>query len=190
MKILKLKCPSCGGTLEKDEKIMYCKYCGQKLLLDDEAKNINFTYRKFDEAQIRENERKERIRLKELENEDKEKERKHKTGNWIMIVWVALIFIVMLYLGWSGKPGVNEIKIHSSAKEYKGDNYKQVVKELKNAGFTDIEVVAQNDLVIGWLTKDASIDRISIDGDTDFSDGDIFSKDTRVVITYHTFKAE
>lgn len=193
MKIIKVKCPSCGATLENDEKIVYCAYCGEKLLLDDEAKNINFTYRKFDEARMRENESKERIRLKELENQEKEKEREHKTDVRTLIGCLAFILISMgslFFMAESEKPKADEIKIFSSAKEYKGDNYEQVVKELKNAGFTDIEVVAQKDLVIGWLSKDGSIDRISIDGDTDFSDDDIFSKDARVVITYHTFKTE
>lgn len=186
MKIFKLKCTSCGATLETEERIMYCAYCGEKLLLDDGTENINFTYRKFDEAHIRDSERKERIRLKELENEEKGKVREH------IITFVLLIFLMggPFFIGESAKGNANEVKIPSSSKEYKGDNYKQVMQELKDAGFTDIEAVSQNDLVIGLVTKDGSIERISIDGDTDFSDGDVFSKDSRVVITYHTFKTE
>lgn len=189
MKIFKLKCPSCGATLENEERIMYCGYCGEKLLLDDGTENINFTYREFDEARIRENERKERIRLKELENQAKDKEREHKTLIGCVVVWFILMGM-LYFMGESSKPKVDEVKIPFSSEEYKGDNYEQVVKELKNAGFTDIAVVDQKDLVTGWLTKDGSIDRISIDGDSEFSDGDIFAKDARVVITYHTFKTK
>ena len=36
--------------------------------------------------------------------------------------------------------------------------------------------------------SDGSVAKVSIGGDTDFDEGDIFSKDAEVVVTYHTFK--
>lgn len=193
MKIIMLKCPNCGATLEYDKKTMYCAYCGEKMLLDDEAKNINFTYSKFDEARIKENETKERVRLKELENQEKEKVRKHitKVGAMIAEAVFTLILVGMFLFDFGiEKPDVDIIKIPSSSKEYKGDNYEQVLRELKDIGFTDIEVIMQEDLVLGLFTKDGSIERISIGGDHDFRAGDIFLKDEHVIITYHTLKKE
>lgn len=41
MKIVKLKCQNCGAALEINEKIAYCAYCGEKLLIDHEAQKRN-----------------------------------------------------------------------------------------------------------------------------------------------------
>lgn len=45
---------------------MYCSFCVEKVFIDDEETNVNFMYRKVDEARIEENKRKKMIRLKEL----------------------------------------------------------------------------------------------------------------------------
>ena len=46
MKIVEIKCPSCGGKLKmegKETKLVTCEYCGNQFLLDDEKKqNKNF----------------------------------------------------------------------------------------------------------------------------------------------------
>lgn len=191
MKFIKLKCPSCNASLEINESIVFCKYCGAKLLLDDEAKNVNFTYRKIDEARIKENERKENIKLKELEYQEKEKEREHKQQKGALIALcsiMAVCFIVLAILLVLNKPNENEIRMVASAEEYKGDNYEQVAKELENLGFTNIEFIAQEDLVLGLINKDGSIERISINGNFKFDDYDYFPKDAEVLITYHTYK--
>lgn len=49
-------------------------------------------------------------------------------------------------------------------------------------------VKRQEDLVTGWITKDGEVYKVSIDGDSDFDEGDIFPEDAEVVVTYHTFK--
>ena len=40
MKIIQLKCPSCGSSLEAEDNLetFYCKYCGQKIILADQNK--------------------------------------------------------------------------------------------------------------------------------------------------------
>ena len=71
MKIISLKCPECNATLsiEGDRKYCFCQYCGTKILIDDGS--TTHTYRKVDEARIREADVKENIRLRELEIEEK-----------------------------------------------------------------------------------------------------------------------
>ncbi len=84
----------------------------------------------------------------------------------------------------------NKIDISTSAKEFKKENYKKVEDQLRKAGFENIEIKKKDDLVAGWLNKDGDIEKVSIDGNTDFDAGDSFDKGSKVVITYHTFKKE
>ncbi|MBQ6991103.1 MAG: hypothetical protein IJN58_08600 [Clostridia bacterium] len=71
MKVISLKCPECNATLsiEGDRKYCFCQYCGTKILIDDGS--TTHTYRKVDEARIREADIQEKIRLRELMLEEK-----------------------------------------------------------------------------------------------------------------------
>lgn len=78
VKIISLKCPECGAdiSIEEGHKQCFCQYCGAKILIDDGS--TTHTYRKVDEARIKEAEVDKLIRLKELEIKQKEAERKGK----------------------------------------------------------------------------------------------------------------
>ena len=78
VKIISLKCPECGAdiSLEEGHKQCFCQYCGAKIMIDDGS--TTHTYRKVDEARIKEAEVDKLIRLKELEIKQKEAERKGK----------------------------------------------------------------------------------------------------------------
>lgn len=187
MQTVKLTCENCGANLEIKDNIAFCPYCGAKIAIDDGNRTI--THR--DEARIRDSERKEKVRLKELENEENERKRDHKMQKWIGIGWAiaavvcfSIIFIMAALEG----PSKNEVKMPCSASDFKGEVYTEVVQELEDMGFYDIEISTKKDLVTGWITKDGSVAKVSIGGDTDFDEGDIFSKDAEVVVTYHTFK--
>ncbi len=193
MKFRELKCPNCGAFLEVNEKILFCKFCGAKILVDNETinHNHNYTYKKVDEARIRETERKEKVKLKELEYQYKAKWRKVFTTAFSYIVYIAAFILLLIFLSESMQPrklNFNEVQLPISAEEYIDENYETVANEFKNMGFTNIECIAQNDLITGWFTKDGAIERISIDGDYQFESGDIFTKDSIVSITYHTYK--
>ena len=45
------------------------------------------------------------------------------------------------------------------------------------------------DIVIGW-TEEGEVDSVSVDGNTEFEQGDIFKKDAAIVITYHMKKED
>ncbi len=190
MKVVKLECPSCKANLDHQEKLSFCPYCGSKILIDDESQKINLIYKKVDEAHIKEIEAKEIIRLKELENEDREKTREHREFKFIGTFWLFLMlaFLVAgMFLASAEKPNKDEVKMPASSEEYEGIHYKQVIKTMEDMGFNNIEIFTQDDLITGWVTKDGSVAGISINGDNDFCEGDIFSKDSIVTITYHTF---
>lgn len=52
MRMIKLDCPSCGAELEvgDDRQLLFCQYCGHKILLDDESLNIRLAFDNAREA--------------------------------------------------------------------------------------------------------------------------------------------
>lgn len=102
IKMIKVKCPECGGTMdiEQNRDMAYCTYCGTKILIHNENEKI---YRRIDEARIRETETERLIRLKELELLEKEQEDKRKRAR-AKIKWSLLlgtIGILMFIIGYA-----------------------------------------------------------------------------------------
>lgn len=75
-----------------------------------------------------------------------------------------------------------------SSDDYDFKNYKVVMEELSAYGFTNIVLLPHRDLINGWLTKDGTVENISINGKEKFRKNTKFKSDVRIVITYHTFK--
>ncbi|NMD71526.1 DUF4839 domain-containing protein [Bacillus sp. DNRA2] len=82
------------------------------------------------------------------------------------------------------------LKVSKSSDEFVGENYKTVISQLEETGFTNIKTKVLDDLITGWLTKDGEIEKVEINGDTEFSANDSFQKNSKIVITYHTFPSE
>ncbi len=199
MKMYQLNCPSCGATveIEQDRKSIFCTYCGNQIHIDDGIKRIeitkNINYHKIytDEAKIREHERKEKIQLKQMEYEDKEKKRNDKT----VFLCIGLLMLMSLfsfgmarYYEEAAKPNENEICIPFSSNDLEGENFELVISDLENAGFSNITTKTLADLVTGFITKEGSVESVSINGDSEFDEEDIFPKDAKVVVIYHTFE--
>lgn len=85
---------------------------------------------------------------------------------------------------------VKEIAVPMSAKAAKKLTYTDLEKQFKEAGFVNISLVAECDLITGWLTKDGSIESISVNGQTEFDEYATYRPDDPVVITYHTFSKD
>ena len=199
MKMYQLNCPACGATveIEQDRKSMFCSYCGSKIYMDDGVKrveitkNINYHQTYTDEAKIREHERKEKIQLKQFEYEEREKKRNDRVAfacMGILFLIAAMCFGISRFYEEAGKPNANEVQVPFSSKDLKGENYEQTIIELENAGFVEITTQENKDLVTGFITKDGSVEKVSINGNFNFEEGDIFPEEAAVVVTYHTFK--
>lgn len=183
MKLVKLKCEGCGVTLKVNEELkkVTCNYCGTEFFIDDEVKRVEIT-KNIKNQKIYTDEAK----IKEFEYEDKKGKRDMIIGfAGIGILILACLFSLMM--SWSFEPGKNEVAIPLSSKKYTGENYEVVVQQLEDAGFEDVEAKPVKDLVTGWITKDGAVESVSIAGDTEFEEGDIFPIDAKVVVTYHTF---
>jgi len=77
-----------------------------------------------------------------------------------------------------------QVKADSSAYDYKSKNYAEVESSFKTLGFTNIKFDIMYDIVFG-ITQDGSVEKVTIDGNSDFKRGDVFSSDAEVVIAYH-----
>lgn len=84
----------------------------------------------------------------------------------------------------------NVLSMPSSSKEFEGNGYEEVVDDLTKAGFTNVEPKALDDLITGWITKEGSVETISVNGDSLFTTDDNFPKDAEIVVSYHSFKAD
>ncbi|MBD5081442.1 MAG: hypothetical protein HDT44_06720 [Ruminococcaceae bacterium] len=198
MKFISLNCPNCNAPIivEGDRNYAHCEHCGTSFAVDDGINrtehtvniNKNKTYRKVDEARIHENDTYERIEIEKLKYKSK-KDKREIILILMMLLPIIIFFLYGLHERYVNTPNSNEVKISASAENYKGRNYQEVVNELKAAGFSNIETVAVDDLITGWITKENSISQISINGDFKFSSGKIFPKDAKVIISYHTFSS-
>ena len=89
-----------------------------------------------------------------------------------------------LFIEDRGALGENETMISAECVDYGGQNFEEYGQALKTAGFTNITFdpiydIASNSSGIG------EIEKVTIDGTSEFERGNIFAKDVAVVITYH-----
>jgi len=104
----------------------------------------------------------------------------------IFILLFSLIITITIS-ACTAKEDANLLKVSSSSEKLVGENYKTVISQLEKIGFTNIKTVVLDDLVTGWLTKDGEIKQVEINGKTSFSANTSFPKDSKIVVTYHTF---
>lgn len=80
------------------------------------------------------------------------------------------------------------ISVPKSADEYRGKPYDLVIEELRAYGFESFGLLPIKDLINGKITKDGSLEKITINGDNKFKANTKFPPDAHVVIEYHTFR--
>lgn len=85
---------------------------------------------------------------------------------------------------------VKKIKASISSKDAKGLNYTDLEKQFRNAGFINIRIEAEYDLITGWITKEGSIESVSINGDTSFGENELYRPDDEILIKYHAFSKD
>ena len=131
------------------------------------------------------------IKLSDADLEKKKKLIKFGIVGGVAFFLILLFSIFLSEVFTSTKnPDNNEISVPIASTELTSQNYKTVVQQFEDAGFTNIKTTKIEDLITGWLIEDGEIEKVTIDGKEDFEDGDFFSSDVRVDITYHTFPPE
>lgn len=103
---------------------------------------------------------------------------------------LLILSAIIIYGCGSSKDDNNPdlIKPPASASSLHKENYKDVVTKFEKSGFEIIEVQKLEDLITGWITKDGSVESVSIDGDTNYDSNKKYSKNSKILIIYHTFK--
>lgn len=93
MKLIILKCPSCGAQLSVEEgrDYTFCQYCGTKIILE---KDNVFIYRHIDDADIKRAETERIIKLKELEIEERS-HKKRSVQKIAMLIWAIFTGIII-----------------------------------------------------------------------------------------------
>lgn len=183
MKIHKLQCPNCSAKLNLDSinsNHIFCLYCGQPFLIDDENQtytiNINKTDHKryTDDAEI--------IKAKLKDKEDKR--------TWLSIL-ICFVIGLGLPLGMLIKFEIDENIARGEGKisagfyrDLVGKDYQTVEAHFAAAGFTNIELIDLNDAGIAFW-NDGKVSVISVGGYTNFDSTNWFNADTKVVISYH-----
>ena len=59
---------------------------------------------------------------------------------------------------------------------------------LEAAGFSDISLIKDEDLIFGIFNDDGEVASVSINGDDDFEAEDWFPENATIKITYHTYQ--
>ena len=215
IQFVSVRCPQCGAELsiEGGRENAFCTYCGAKVLIHNDNEHI---YRNIDEARIKEAETERILRLKEMELEEQERARSRKSlyvafgvalafviigglicifnpyfGMWGVIigVWIAL-FAVIIAVGDKKKggngAGTSAVTITSAMMNCRGKKYNTAVMILFTAGLTNIIPIPLHDLKLFSNGMNGLVDSISINGRSDFKEGDVFPADSEVMITYHS----
>ena len=97
-KIINLKCSGCGAVLsDENEGVMFCKFCGLKLKIDNDNEHI---HKKIDVADVKRAETEQLVKLKQLEMKEKEIEHQKallriKIKSSIILVVIGIIMMVL-----------------------------------------------------------------------------------------------
>lgn len=106
------------------------------------------------------------------------------------IVRILIACFALFSLSACGVDSESDLQTPSSAKDFEGEDYKNVMIQLKDAGFANIETEILDDLITGKITKEGEVEQVSINGETDFSEDTWFPEKAKVSIAYHSFPEE
>ena len=204
-----LSYPKCRGELfkyapreektEADKETENYDYNGQFESTSEEYKNRetsddveqNEAIEKERTKQEQERTKREKQRYEYQERREKREEAKNTK---IVIGVILLIFLltgVFFYLG--ERENIehkrnNDIQVFTSAENLEKKNFEEVKEMLSSAGFKNIKFIKDEDLVLGVFAKDGEVEKVTINGNSEFSANDWFPSDAKVKITYHTYK--
>ena len=192
MKVVAFKCNHCGADLDLDLDNLKakCPYCGRKLMIDlddlDELLAAKEQTKQAQEKTSREREKTLRKKM-QLEHEEKKDRFDIKVAVFLMLGMLALSAVMFVIPDISGlfhsASGDAEIPISAQAIEEDYYNYKDVERLFNTNGFENIEF-EKEDLKLWSFKKDGQVIKVSINGDTDFSEGEWVDPNSQVLITY------
>lgn len=82
--------------------------------------------------------------------------------------------------------GPDEVMITESMISYYDQNFNHVELLFRGAGFASVTAIPLNDLNMFNQRKNGRVENVTINGSEDFDEGDVVSKNSHVLITYHS----
>ena len=70
--------------------------------------------------------------------------------------------------------------------DYGDKNFVSLALLFRSGGFTNVTEVPLKDLSVFSMSKNGRVESVTINGSDDFEEGDIFPKNSNVIITYHS----
>lgn len=99
---------------------------------------------------------------------------------------IIAIFMLSVFLT-ACSSNVETVRTPADNHLERGRNYKEVIEDFEDKGFTNIKTETIEDLVYGKSFRNGEVERISVGGDINYDSGVAVPADTEVVISYHTF---
>lgn len=183
MEFFTLECPHCGAELHVEDNLntFFCMHCGKKVILDD---------KEILQAKLHLEDLKHKERIQDKKMMEKERRAKREQKSWIGYAAVMFgMFALMIGVGVYGDKREERLmmsgllEVPNAEAFLSGDNYEDVANQFEDKGFTNIECIQMNEK--GLLKKSGDIDRITIDGNDSFTQGDYFDPDSKVKIYYY-----
>ena len=82
--------------------------------------------------------------------------------------------------------GENEVAITTAMMDCVDYHYNKAVILYKNAGFMNINAIPLHDLTRFNLKKEGMVESVTINGEEDFEEGEVYPKNANILITYHS----
>lgn len=130
----------------------------------------------------------EEIIRKEKEREKKDKKRKFYKKHWRGLLILVAVLCLGCFGGYKYYQYQRSIPVGISSEALLGQNYEEAVSLLEKTGFTDVSSSPKYDIGVEDINIEGTIESVSIDGQTSFTEDKRFQYDAPVTVSYHKIK--
>ena len=100
---------------------------------------------------------------------------------------VCLLFLSLLLAGCGGSK-TDMVETPANMRMQRGRNYREVIEDFQDKGFTNIKTNKIEDLQYGFVVRYEQVETITVGGDSNYDSGVKVPADTEVIISYHGYK--
>ena len=155
MKLIELKCKSCGAILkvDADSKKIRCGYCRSEFIIDNEE--TIHTYIKIDEARLKEAETDQMVKMKKLQmSEKKYEDKKNKFKIEIIKIILTVIAVVLTWYFIFELPFEKMKKESDIQEEELTKLVNEIIEDVGNEKFDEAYIKAQSlKYTEGWSSE-------------------------------------